>query len=83
MSGQDLGIRNPSRDLTQVLRRPVEPAAKSGHANYAISTIGGSFNNAAPLAARSDERAVHISARGDKPGAARSGPPSRPLYRLA
>lgn len=26
-----------------------------------------SFNNAAPLAARSDERAVHISARGDKP----------------
>ncbi|MGB8577670.1 MAG: hypothetical protein WCD56_14030, partial [Pseudolabrys sp.] len=25
-----------------------------------------SFNNAAPLAARSDERAVHISAHGDK-----------------
>ena len=29
MSGQNVGIRNPSRDLTPVLRRPVEPAPKA------------------------------------------------------
>ena len=39
---QDLGIRNPSRDLTPVLRRPVETTANSGPWTY---LIGSTSNN--------------------------------------